>query len=185
MHLKIAAPVRLCSVARCVGFAVMASLVFGVAASSPPNLATATAHDSTATVPAWLRGVWIRDWIQEGKAKSNTLDVHYLQSPTYFADIRIPKDRGRFPNAKSFSDLTDAQLRLLAGQNGFTGLTTTSGAVATWNHDIQFQPSDGAPDKGRLQRIAPARMHEHGLDESYIESWRSTTRGNGHFLVIR
>src|ERR1700726_2742209 len=63
-----------------------------------------------------------------------------------FADIRIPKDRGRFPNAKSFSDLTDAQLRLLAGQNGFTGLTTTSGAVATWNHDIQFQPSDGAPD---------------------------------------
>jgi hypothetical protein len=28
-------------------------------------------------------------------------------------------------------------------------------------------------------------MHEHGLDGSYIESWRSTTGGNGHFLVIR
>jgi hypothetical protein len=185
MNLKITYPVRLCSDVRRVAFAVMASLVFGTAAGSPPNLANSPAHDSTAAVPAWLRGVWSRDWIQEGKAKSNTLDVHYLQTPTYFADIRIPRDRPRYPNAKSFADLTDQQLRLLARQNGFTGLTTTSGAVATWNHDIQFQPSDGAPDRGRLQRIAPARMHEHGLDGSYIESWKSTTGGNGHFLVIR
>jgi hypothetical protein len=28
-------------------------------------------------------------------------------------------------------------------------------------------------------------MHEHGLDGSYIESWKSTSGGNGHFLVIR
>jgi hypothetical protein len=185
MNLRITSPVRLCSDARRGAFAVMASLVFGIAAGSPSKLTNATAHDSTAAVPAWLRGVWTRDWIQEGKAKSNTLDVHYLQTPTYFADIRIPRDRTRFPNAKSFADLTDQQLRLLARQNGFTGLTTTSGAVATWNHDIQFQPSDGAPDKGRLQRTGPGRMHEHGLDGSYIESWKSTTTGNGHFLVIR
>jgi hypothetical protein len=185
MNLKARMPVRWCSDVRCVAFAVMVSLVFGIAEGSPPKLANATAHDSTAAVPAWLRGVWTREWIQEGKAKSNTLDVHYLQTATYFADIRIPKDRTRFPNAKSFADLTDQQLRLLTRQNGFTGLATTSGAVATWNHDIQFQPSDGAPDRGRLERIAPARMHEHGLDGSYIESWRSTTAGNRHFLVIR
>jgi hypothetical protein len=185
MNVTITTPVRFCRDVRCVAFAVTVSLVFGIAAGSPTNLANATAHDSTAAVPPWLRGVWTRDWIQEGRAKSNTLDVHYLQTPTYFADIRIPKDRTRFPNAKSFVDLTDQQLRLLARQNGFTGLTTTSGAVATWNHDIQFQPSDGAPDRGRLERIAPARMHEHGLDGSYIESWKSTTGGNGHFLVIR
>jgi len=185
MNLKLTSPVRFCSNVRSVVFALIVSLVFGIAARSPPSLANATAQDSTAAVPVWLRGIWIRDWIQEGKAKSNTLDVHYLQTPTYFADIRIPKDRMRFPNAKSFADLPDQQLRLLARQNGFTGLTTTSGAVATWNHDIQFQPSDGAPDRGRLQRIAPARMHEHGLDGSYIESWRSNTGGNGHFLVIR
>jgi hypothetical protein len=28
-------------------------------------------------------------------------------------------------------------------------------------------------------------MREHGLDGSYIESWKSMTGGNGHFLVIR
>jgi hypothetical protein len=185
MTLKVISPMRLCSGVRCVAFAVMVSLGFGTAAGNAPNLADAAAHDSNAAVPGWLRGVWTREWIQEGKAKSNTLDVYYLQTPTYFADMRIPKDRTRFPNAKSFADLTDQQLRLLARQNGFTGLTTTSGPVATWNHDIQFQPSDGAPDRGRLQRLARTRMHEHGLDGSYIESWRSTTSGNGHFLVIR
>jgi hypothetical protein len=185
MNPTITSPARLWSDVRWVALAAMGSLLFGMAAGSPPHLADATAHDSTAAVPAWLRGVWTREWIQEGKAKSNTLDVHYLQTPTYFADVRIPRDRTRFPNAKSFADLTDQALRLLARQNGFTGLTTTTGSVATWNHDIQFQPSDGTPDRGRLQRNGPGRMHEHGLDGSYIEAWKSTSGGEGRFLVIR
>lgn len=165
--------------------AAMGSLVFGTAVGGQSNLPIATTQSSTATVPAWLRGVWTREWIQEGKVRSNTLDVHYLQTQTYFADIRIPKDRGRFPKAQSFADLTDQELRLLTRQNGFTGLTSTVGAVATWNHDIQFQPSDGTPDRGRLQRNGPGRMHEHGLDGSYIEAWKSTSGGEGRFLVIR
>ncbi len=185
MTLKAISLIRLCSDVRCVAFALVISLGFGTAAGNAPHLANATAHDSSAAVPDWLRGVWTREWIQEGKARSNILDVYYLQTSTYFADMRIPKDRTRFPNAKSFADLTDQQLRLLTRQNGFTGLTTTSGPIATWNHDIQFQPSDGAPDRGRLQRTARTRMQEHGLDGSYIESWSSTTGGNGHFLVIR
>jgi hypothetical protein len=185
MNLNISSSVRLCSNVRRVALAAMGSLVFGMAAGSSPHLPNATSQDSSTAVPDWLRGVWSREWIQEGKAKSNTLDVHYLQTPTYFADMRIPKDRGRFPNAKSFADLTDQELRRLARQNGFTGLTTTSGNIATWNHDIQFQPSDGAPDRGRLQRNGPGRMHEHGLDGSYIEAWKSTGGGEKRFLVIR
>jgi hypothetical protein len=185
MNLKASLPSRRRSDVRRVVSAVMVSLALVTATGSPPHLANATARDSTATVPVWLRGVWTREWIQKGKAKSDTLDVHYLQTPTYFADIRIPKDRPRFPNAKSFADLTDQELRLLARQNGFTGLTTTSGSVATWNHDIQFQPSDGTPDRGRLQRNGPGRIHEHGLDASYIEAWKSTSGGEERFLVIR
>src|SRR5450432_2656060 len=95
----VAAPVRIFSDVRRVAFAVMASLVFGAAAGSSSHVANATAHDSTAGVPAWLRGVWTRDWILEGMVKSNTLEVHYLQTPTYFADIRIPKDRTSFTKA--------------------------------------------------------------------------------------
>jgi hypothetical protein len=185
MNPKASLPIRRRSGVRRVLSAVMVSLAFGIAAGSPPHLANATAHDSTAAVPTWLHGVWAREWIQKGKDQSNTLDVHYLQTPTYFADIRSPKDRGRFPKAKSFADLTDQELLLLARQNGFTGLTTTVGAVATWNHDIQFQPSDGTPDRGRLQRNGPGRMHEHGLDGSYIEAWKSISGGEGRFLVVR
>ena len=68
---------------------------------------------------------------------------------------------------------------------GFAGRTTMAGAVATWHADIAFRPSDGTPDTGRLEQIPPDHMHEHGLDGSYIESWKSLTDGNGRFLVIR
>jgi hypothetical protein len=142
-------------------------------------------YGSSAEVPAWLRGTWTREWLQEGKQRSNTLDVHYLQTPTYFADVRVLKDRTGLANARSFADLTDDQLRLLAGQMGYTGRTTMEGPIATWHEDIAFRPSDGTPDKGRLERIARDRMYEHGLDDSYIESWKFLTSGQGRFLVIR
>jgi hypothetical protein len=144
-----------------------------------------TARESVTQLPKWLWGEWRRDWIQKGTVKSNELDVHYLQTPTYFADMRIPKDRSLVSTAKSFADLTDQQLLLLAGQSGFTGRTTMTGTVATWHHDVEFQPPDGTPDEGRLQRIPPNRMHEHGLDGSYVESWISLPEKQGRFLVIR
>ena len=138
--------------------------------------------------PIWLRHAFVRDYIEEGKTKktkSNTLDVHYLQSPEYFSDIRFPKERPNFLNAHSFTDLTDQQLRALAGQNGSSGLTKMEGLVAHWHHDMDFQPSDGTPDQGRLEQIPPVRMHEHGLDGSYTEAWRWESDGKGQFLVIR
>jgi hypothetical protein len=168
-----------------IGTLMLMNLAVADGTVSTQDGADAGAHGATAQLPTWLWGEWSRDWIQTGKVKSNTLDVHYLQTPTYFADIRISKDRSETSTARSFADLTDQQLRLLAGQNGFTGRTTMAGTVATWHHDIEFQPSNGTPDKGRLQRIPPDRMHEHGLDGSYIESWKSLTDGKRRFLVIR
>ena len=168
-----------------IGTLLLMNLAVGDGIVSTQNGTDATADESTAQLPMWLRGEWSRDWIQEGTVKSNTFEVHYLQTPTYFADVRFPKDRSRISTARSFADLTDQQLKLLTHQMGFTGRTTMAGTVATWHHDIEFQPSDGAPDTGRLERIRPDRMHEHGLDSSYIESWRSLTDGEGRFLVIR
>jgi hypothetical protein len=111
--------------------------------------------------------------------------VRYLQTPTYFADIRIPKTRYVLSGAKSFADLTDPQLRLLASQNGLAGLTTLVGTVATWRDEIAFQPFDGTPDTSRLERRAPIVMHEIGLDGSFTESWRRVATGSGKFLVVR
>ena len=145
--------------------------------SYPPN--------ATAELPSWLPGVWSREWIEERGVRSSTFDVHYLQTPTFFGDVRLPLDRPKFPHAASFRDLTDEELRALAQQRGFTGRTTMAGAIATWHHEIDFQPPDGIDDVDRLERIAVERMHENGLDGSYTESWRSISDGEERFLVIR
>src|ERR1700712_2382680 len=91
---------------------------------------------AAAQLPAWLQGEWTRDWIQRGSAQTNTLDIHYLQTPGFFADIRIARDRSGLSGASSFADLTDAQLILLAGQNGLEGITTLAGDVATWSDEV-------------------------------------------------
>jgi hypothetical protein len=167
--------------------ALLSSMSFATANEplSTPNDSGASSRESDAQLPAWLWGEWSRDWILRGKVKSSTLDVHYLQTPTYFADIRIPKVRSDFSAVKSFADLTDQQLRLLAGQNGFAGRTTLAGTVATWSHEVAFQPSDGTADTGRLERRPPDGMHEIGLDGSYTESWRRLSDAKGQYLVIR
>ena len=172
----------------------LAGLVFLLASTGVPAAAdagSARADSSTqrqqspSDPPRWLWGEWSRDWISRGNSRSGAVEVHYLQTPTYFADIRIPKDRGAISTAKSFSDLTDDQLLILARQNGFAGRTTLVGDVATWSDEVAFQPSDGSPDTGRLVRTASDRMHEVGLDGSYIESWRHLPGARGPFLVIR
>ena len=111
MNLGRAALIHLRRYVRCVAIAPIGLFGFATAAGALPDTAPATAHESTIAVPTWLWGVWTRDWIQVGKRRTYTVDVHYLQTPTYFSDVRIPRDRPRF-----------------------------AGAVATWHHDMQYQP---------------------------------------------
>jgi len=149
------------------------------------NITAAASTGPEVQLPRWLWGEWNRDWIQRGKSRSSTLDVHYLQTPTYFADIRIPKARAGLAAAKSFADLTDQQLQLLASQNGLTGLTALVGTAATWSYEVAFQPFDGTPDTSRLERRSPNVMQEVGLDGSFTESWRRVSVGSGKYLVVR
>jgi hypothetical protein len=136
-------------------------------------------------VPSWLYGLWQREWIEEGAVRSNTLDVHYLQTPSFFGDVRIPRDRPDPGSARSFADLSDQELHALAKQWAFAGPITLVGSTATWHHQIDFQPPDGEEDVGRLKLLAGRRVHETGLDGSYTESWKSMADGDGRFLVVQ
>jgi hypothetical protein len=136
-------------------------------------------------LPPWLLGVWSREWIRRRGALTNDLTVRYLQTPSWFGDVRIPIDRPRLSHAASFADLTDDQLRLLTKQRGFIGRATAENLIATWHHEIDFQPSDGSPDIGRLEPVGKGRMYEHALDSSYTEHWWSLTSGDGRFLAVR
>jgi hypothetical protein len=136
-------------------------------------------------VPEWLRGIWHREWIERAGKRSNPREVEYLQTPTLFGDVRFPTDLPPFPQATSFADLTDSDLRLLAGQQGMTGLTRVANAIATWDHAISFQPPDGGTDTGRLDPPANGLMFEYGLDGSYTEAWQAVPGDDRHYLVIQ
>ena len=139
---------------------------------------------SLAAIPTWLPGVWTRDWIERKGVRSDLFEVHYLQTPSAFVDMRLPRNRPSFAHATSFADLSDAELMILAKQRGFAGTTTAQGGIATWHHEIDFQPPDTSIDAGRLERLDDAHMLEHALDRSYVESWRSTSAGDGRFLAL-
>lgn len=129
--------------------------------------------------------MWTRDWIDVRGVRSSQFAVRYLQTPTLFADMRLPIDRPSFSQATSFADLTDAELLLLARQRGFTGRVTAVADTVTWHHEIDFQPPAGPADIGRVEEVGQGQMYEHALDSSYLESWRSVASGDSAFLVVR
>jgi hypothetical protein len=134
-------------------------------------------------VPA---GAWQRDWIsRHGGARDASVTVRYVQTPSMFGDVRIRGDRPALAGAASFADLSDDQLLALAKQNGFAGYTTVDGTSATWHHEIDFQPSSGGADIGRIELSGNGKMFEHALDESYVESWSALGGGDGPFLAVK
>lgn len=136
-------------------------------------------------LPSWFLGAWTREWVRSAGVTDNTVTVRFLQTPTMFGDVRIPSGRPRFPHAASLTDLSDQDLAALAEQRGFFGFTTIEGNIATWHHEIDYQPDDGGVDIGRLERVGTSSMYEHALDDSYLERWWSLTSGDGKYLVVR
>jgi hypothetical protein len=141
--------------------------------------------NSNRALPSWLLGVWRREWIERGGVRTSPYIVRYLQTPELFADVRLPIDRLKFLHARSFTELTDGELRILAKQRGFIGRTTIEDLVSTRHHELDFQPPDPEADIGRIERKGTGRMYEHGLDGSFTEAWVSLTSGDNRFLAVR
>jgi hypothetical protein len=163
-----------------------APLSAGCTRSSPATSAAAQASEATGELPSWLLGVWSREWIQRQGVQTSPFTVRYLQTPSLFGDVRLPINRpNTLLHATSFADLTDGELGLLAKQRGFIGHTTTENLVATWHHEVDFQPPDPEADVGRIERVDKGRMREQALDRSYTELWWSLTSGDDRFLAVR
>jgi hypothetical protein len=175
------------------------------AGDSPNDAQDAAAEGDQ--LPSKLLGVWTREWIrrpgvaiQDPNAVQNSPQlVRYLQTPKFFGDMRYPVDRPDFSRAKSFDDLSDEDLRILATQQGFVGFTTVvpgSGPVGTsqsasgpvtveWHRQMDFEPPTANRDIGRLEFLSKDQMNESGLDDSYTEHWVSITNGEDQFFVVR
>lgn len=170
--------------ATCVGVA-LAACNKSADSKLPADSTTVVTDSAANAIPSWLLGTWTREWINRRGTQTNALDVHYLQTPSIFADVRFPRDRSDMSHAKSFDDLSDAELAQLARQRGFAGRTTVAGLISTWHHELDFQPADTSADIGRIERNGADGMFEHALDSSYTESWKSTSAGSSAFLVVR
>ncbi len=169
---------------------------------------TRSSHTPTSTqgpapesgqLPTRLYGLWMREWIrrpgiavQDPNAVQNSPQlVRYLQTPSSFGDMRFPADRPDLSHAKSFNDLTDDELRILAKQQGFVGYTTLlDGSVdgpgpvsVQWHRQMDFEPPTGNLDRGRLEFMSHDQMNENALDNAYTEHWVSLTSGDGRFFV--
>lgn len=162
-----------------------AALSLAACARAMPRSEGAT--DRTMTMTTVLpTGAWQRDWIsRHGGPRDASMAVRYVQTPSVFADLRVPAERAALDGASSFDELSDDQLLVLARQNGFAGYTTMDGANATWHHEIDFQPADGGADIGRIERVTEHSMFEHALDGSYVEAWSRLGRGEDRFFAVR
>jgi len=136
--------------------------------------------NSNTPVPVWLIAAWERLYALDNNGQhDSSVNVRNIQTPTLFGDVRIPKNRPAFPNAKTLADLTNGELETLYPQEGFSGHTTVEGYITTWHHEIDYQPPDGTIDIGRLEFTGGRSMFEYGVQASYTEHWWNLASGDG------
>ena len=84
-------------------------------------------------VPAWARGVWRRNSMRDASGLvDHTTQVYWAQTPTLFADVRIPADRPDKAGQTSLADYDDDELLQLARQQGFAGSLPIDGQIFRW-----------------------------------------------------
>jgi hypothetical protein len=153
-----------------------------VARAAVPSVAVGEPHAGT---PAWLLGVWTREWVHDAEGQRDDAEVYYLQVPGFFADLRIERNRPSVAPATDIAQLDAAGVDALAGSTGFAGRTMYAQEIMHWQHNFEFQPPDGSEDAGYARRAGADRMRETGLDGTYEEAWRRLDSGGGRFLVLR
>jgi len=139
-----------------------------------------------ATVPAHYLGVWQRISLESPAGVDIHSLVFWLQTPALHADIRIPADRPDFRGKTSFLDFSVDELRLLARQQGFAGVTSVVGDRCQWLRQIDYQPVRADLDIGHMQ-FSGNRLIESGIERDYTEVWEKLPDSQGatfafHFM---
>jgi len=112
---------------------------------------------SALAVPGWVRGVWQRTVIRaEGAEDDRTSTVIWIQTPTLYADIRVPAKGETSP---------------LADEAGFAGWLDVEGQVCRWRRPIDLKPGPDDADQGAMFRDGELLV-EVGLLANYCEDYR-------------
>ncbi|MEY8879370.1 MAG: hypothetical protein AB9M60_22865 [Leptothrix sp. (in: b-proteobacteria)] len=141
------------------------------------------------SVPAHCQGLWRRTLLAVPSAardgsgdglRDTTTCVHWLQTPLWHGDLRVPANRPDFSGIHALADCSDAQLRWLLTQQGFAGVTRVGDevvqgvprSVCRWQRRIDLAESE-VPDIGWLGLDATG-LDEWGVEADYHERWVAT-----------
>jgi hypothetical protein len=132
-------------------------------------------------VPRIYCGLWKRTLLEgDGLATDCTSTVLWLQTPVWHGDLRLPSPRLDFSEARRFNDCTSTQIRWLARQQGFSGITRVTGDECRWLRDVDYQPNMGIRDVGRMVFMEDGHvLEEYGVEADYHETWIRLPEGDG------
>jgi len=122
-------------------------------------------------LPSSYLGLWRRSLLEQNGHQDTTSLVLWLQADAQHIDIRIPDSRPDFSSCACLQDCSLDQLRWLATQQGFAGVTSVNGTLCQWQRELDFQPSTGVADIGDMVFADKHRLLETGIATSYFEVW--------------
>lgn len=138
----------------------------------------------TEFVPLELTGVWRREVITTPHSpRDDTTQVMWIQTRSWYADIRVPATRPSRPGAAGFGDFTAEELVGLAAVQGFAGQLAATPRVCAWRRDLDFQPPSPIPDEGTWQ-VDGRVMIERGVHVEYEEVWVREPDTQGPLLAF-
>lgn len=127
---------------------------------------------TTHSLPPEYLGMWRRTLLEQAGVVDISTLVLVIQTEQYHADIRIPTDRPDFSGIECLADCSAEQLRWLASQQGFTGITQVNDNISQWLRDYDYQPSNGQRDIGQMTFESADVIVEVGVDAEYREIWQ-------------
>jgi hypothetical protein len=132
-------------------------------------------------------GLWKRETIQIGDAAPyEDATVYWLQSETYFADIRIPLTQ---PPPQDLLELEPSELLKYAQITSFAGTIEATDTWIRWHRTIDFRPDPGSVDQGEVyyqgnNLIEIGEFTVDGITKSYLEVWVPQPTDRENYLVL-
>ena len=146
--------------------------------------------------PPWLCGVWSRSWIRRASADggglgppSTAVEVRYVQTPIYFADVRRPTEGGE--GTLAFGGVTTVQLDEVKPPLVTWHACLDIDAVFKDAEDRWADADSGRPrpseDQGYFSKLDDATDAYTEVDPAGTleERWERIDDGAGRFLAAR
>lgn len=133
-------------------------------------------------VPPELTGLWRRELITGPGLRDDTTQVVWLQTRSWYADLRVPADRP-LTRSQDLGQYGPEDLARLLQVQGFAGELAVTEDRCLWRRDLDFQPPGPLPDEGTYD-IQGEVMIERGVHAEYEEVWRKAPDSKGAMFAF-